>query len=391
MNQELLTHYGRVRLSNLYSDRNAAGLAHFKINTRFINNMRKFVRLQFRSGLEMTVPVVDARSPRANDGEFVIQHELVVDIAGIEQMRSYFATVTDERTLTLQMFRDSFLRQYQESKHQTKPIVCALDYVVTEKDLNDLNGMFYHDALDIAMKLGDAPFTLPHPQSPEGRIATTENEASIWRNRLGFIFSIEIIDSLGKYGDRYISICNQVYKISAKTDNNKPDGIYVISSKPTNGRLTSEMVTTMQYPFEDAEKRLGLYPTYEQAATFGDQAAARKREIAELEHTIQLAKQQALLDKVEADKLIAERDRHLRDLEYERSIHRQQMEDLQARQEHLLEMERQRMRMEYEKRKDDYDKKSTDRKDSSELLRFLPHVLAAIGAILMAYKAFKTG
>lgn len=383
MKQELLTHYGRVRISNVPVGRDASGTSYFKINTKYINNMRKVVRVQLRSGMEMAFPPVDHKSQRAHDNEFVVQLELVVDPIMIEPMRNFFSTVTDNSTGVLITFRDVFLKVYGETRFQIKPLQCSIDHVFTEMDLNEKNGMFYHDELDTVFKLGEQAFNTPHPNSLPGRLLETEDHAEMLRDRYGFVFSVEIVDNLGKYGERYLSICNQVYKVAPRRDNNKPDGIYIVSSKPTNGRLSSDEIITNCYGFDDAEKRLGIYTTYEMAASFGDQAAARKREIIDLEHVIALAKQQAALDKIANEQVLAERDRRLKDLEYERSLHTQAMDDLKARQEHLLEMERMRL-------KEHYEEKSTERKDSSEMLKFLPAVLAAVGTILMAYKAFKT-
>lgn len=393
MSTPILTHYGKVQIPSIKTgEPDSGGISHFQINTRYINNTQKVIRAKLRSNMELTFPAVPHRTPHSRDHQFLVRHELVVSAACTEQMKNYFSTLSEDVTGALELFRNVYLKVYEDvyKPFQRNDLRCVIEYVFTERDLMETNGVFYHDELDTLFKFGDEPFEVPHPHSFAGRKLAGEHNANELREKHGFIFWVEIIDNLGKYGDRYLSICNQVYKIVAREDKNRPDGLYIVSSKPTNGKINPNEVSTKYYRFEDVEKELGIYPTYEQALSYGDVALTRKRELAELEHAIALERQEFQREKShhEREKLhyeaeLEDKNRRLKDMEYERSLHARSMEDLRGQQNTLLEMERLRLKEMYERR-------SSERKDASEFIKFLPSILAAVGTLLMAYKAFRT-
>lgn len=386
MKPEITTIYGRVRLSHpIQNDPEALGVPNFTIVTKHINNLKNKVRMQMRDGLVLNIPPCDRNRnfiQKPGSNELIFIQELVVRKAAFHDTWAFFQSVTQEHSPSLQLMREAFNRVYEIRHQNQQEIRCSIEHFVVEEDFRANNNVFYHDGLDAVLLYGDNDFPYSHPYSLIGQKEDMIAHGEEIKAKYGFVFSVEIIDNLGKYGERYVSICNSVYKIEAKADNNKPDGIYIVSNVPTVGRKSIDAVQIDVYAFEDAEKRLGLYRSYEEAASNGDLAAARKREIVELEHQVALAKQEALLQKIKSDEMSAERDRVMRDLEHERTLHRQSTEDLRARQEQILEMERMRQREHYEQR-------SSDRKDSSEMIKFLPIILTAIGTILMAWKSFK--
>lgn len=387
MKQEILTHYGKVQIPNTRpNEAEIGGPSPFRTNTRYINNTRKIVRAQLRSGLELSIPAVNPRSARANDNQMLVQHELVVSSSVAELMRNYFLALSNDITGALVLFRDVYLKVFNNVYQMGKDrdMRCTIEYTFTEKDLLTANSIFYHDELDTVFKFGDEPFKYPHPHTQLGRKLEAEEAAAGVQEKYGFVFWIEIIDNLGKYGDRYVSICNEIYKIIARTDKNRPDGLYIVSSKPTNGKINPDGIATKYYPFEAIEKDLGIYLTYELASSNGDIAAMRKRELVDLEHSIAVERQTFQREKIHFETELDEKNRRLKDLEYERGLNARSMDDLKSRTEYLIEMERIRS-------KESYERRSNDRRDASEFVKFLPTILTAIGTILMAYKAFRTG
>lgn len=386
MSQQILTHYGKVQIPSIkVGEPESGGISHYQINTRYINNTQKVIRAKLRSNMELTFPPVPQRSEHSRDHQFLVRHELVVSATCAEQMKNYFNGLDEDVTGALELFRNVYLKVYDDlyKPFQKRELRCTIEYVFTEQDLRQTNGVFYHDELDTLFKFGEEPFGVPHPYSFAGKKLESEQNAELLREKHGFIFWVEIIDNHGRYGDRYLTICNQVYKIAAREDKNRPDGLYIVSSKPTNGKISPDEVSTKFYRFEDIEKELGIYSTYEQALSFGDVALSRKRELAELEHAITLERQNFQREKLHYEAEIDEKNRRLKDLEYERNLSNRAMEDLRNNQATLLEMERLRL-------KEHYDRRSSERKDASEFIKFLPSILAAVGTMLMAYKALRT-
>jgi hypothetical protein len=385
--EDIVTFYGKIRIAAIKpGDADAGGLSHFQINTRYINNTRQIVRAKLRSNLELTIPAVPVRTPHAHDETFVVRKELVVSIACIESMYQYFAKLPDmnHSTQELEYFRKAYMQVYDNVFQfgQTKELRCTIEHTFSEQDIRERGGLFYHDELDMLFKFGDEPFSVAHPHSPPGRQRAAEETALKMKDEHGFIFWVEIIDNVERYGDRFIPICNQVYKISPKKDKNRPDGLYIVSSRPSTGRIASTEVSTRHYPMEDIEKELGIYASYEAAKANGDVAGARKREWLEREHEFAKQKQEWSEAELKYKREVFERDRALKDAEAERTRLNLTMDELRERQAHLMKMQEMQTKERMEQR-------SAERKDASEMIKFLPVILSGIGTILMAWQTFR--
>lgn len=386
MNQsDVVTYYGKVRLAAVRAgDNKASGLSHYQIHASYINNTRKIIRAKLRSNLEITIPAVAVRMPYSNDETFIVKKELIVGASCVEHMLHYFTSLPDAYG-ELEMFRKAYLQVYENVYRfgQSRELRCVIEYTFTEQDLAGHGDIFYHDELDTLFKFGDEPFDLAHPHSPQGRQESLEQAAEAIRDEKGFVFWIEIIDNLQKYGERFFSICNQVYKVTPRPDKNRPDGLYIVSSRPTNGRINSTEIQSRTYSLDNIEKELGIYSTYELAQTHGDVAGQRKREMMDKEHLFAQQKQEWAAEKLKLEREAEDRNRLLREAEAERAAAQQQMKDLRMHQEHLAEIQRIQMKEKFEER-------SAERKDASEFIKFLPSILAAIGTIFMAWRASKS-
>jgi hypothetical protein len=337
-----------------------------------------------RSNLELNIPAVPVRTQYAHDETFVVRKELVVGQACAEAMRNYFTELPDVYG-ELDAFRKAYLQVYDNIYRfgRTHELRCVVEYTFTETDLNNNGGLFYHDELDTMFKFGVEPFDVAHPHSVDGRQAAVVEAAEKIQDTHGFVFWVEIIDNLGKYGERFVSICNQIYKIVPKRDKNRPDGLYIVSSKPSNGRITSTDIQVRAYSLDNIEKELGVYATYELAQTHGDIAGNRKREAQEREHEFAREKHEWQQEKLAMEREAEERKRTIAEMEAQRSATEIQMKELRNQQEHLSEMQKMQM-------KDKYEERSAERKDASEFIKFLPTILSAVGMILMAWKTFKS-
>jgi hypothetical protein len=384
--EDIVTFYGQIRISNVKpNDPQSGGLSHFHINTKYVNNTRKVIRAKLRSNLEMTIPAVAVRTQYSHDETFLVRKELVVSQVCIEAMRSYFANLPEVYG-ELEMFRRAYLQVYDNVFvfGQTRELRCIVEYLFTETDLTSNGGMFYHDGLDTMFKFGDEPYPCDHPHSPQGREHAIKETAEDLQKQHGFVFWVEIIDNLGKYGERFVSICNQIYKIVPKRDKNRPDGLYIVSSNPSNGRVSTSEIQVRTYPLDNIDKELGIYATYELAKSHGDVAGERKKEMQDRDHAFAKEKQDWSREKLHFEREADEKDRHIRDLEQDRALHAQLMKDLRDRQEHLTKMQKLQM-------DDNYEQRSAERKDASEFIKFLPSILAAVGTVIMIWKSFKSG
>jgi len=384
MTRDLITHYGRVRVANI-----RAGAIEpdsvFTQRTTYINNFSQEVKMRKRSGLVVTFPVINGRRREINqstgDYEFIVRHEYTFLRENLPAVAEFLSTVTPEHSLELQEIREAFFHLYQNLNRMQRDIRITYEYYFLQKDIQDVGNIFYHHDLDCVFAYGDGCEIPNHPHSLVGKKEQTENYAQSFQNDRGMVFMIEIVDSLGKHGERFVSICNQVFMITPKRDT-RPDGIYVISTKPAHGRIATNEIITEVYEFGEAEERLGLYKNYEHAKTYGDPNLHRKEELEKLQHENKLLQLQMGREKSEFDRLQAELERKNRESEMERESHQRRLKDTEDNLKRLMDLERMRI-------DEGYHRRSIDRKETSDMVKYLPVILTAIGTVLMAVKAFK--
>ena len=205
---------------------------------------------------------------------------------------------------------------------------------------------------------------------------------AVHRDSSSFGYSVELVDNAGKYGDRFVNIGNRVYRISPRQDSTRKDGIYVVSNNPVTGKFDLTDVCLVYHTFEEAKEKVGLYNSCEEAYNLGDISLARKIELSNMEQSLAVMKNEMQMAKQKHDMEMLEKNRELKTLEMERERHAQIMAEAKERADIAASLERQRI-------KDYYEDKAYQRKDQSEMLKFIPAVVVAIGSILMAIKTFK--
>jgi hypothetical protein len=270
-----------------------------------------------------------------------------------------------------------------------------IQYGITKEDLYRKGNALYVSNLDLVVTLLKGEHTPLHPFSESGirnrLIEQTEEVNEVG----GFGYRIDIVDNEEQFGARYININNEVFKIHPQVDRTRRNGVYRISSGPVTGDVPFTPPVSAYYSFEEAEEKLGLYKTHNEAKTLGDVMAARKKELDEYALDIreeeQRLKQEKLRReeefeqfkrKLERERLQEEEDRKLREQWFKR-----EEQAMLERQTHLkaeiAELEHSRT-LASMGRKDYYEERSYARKDSSELVKFVPMLIGGLIAIAAA-------
>lgn len=371
---ELPTHFSEVQLSQgTYRDRKI-GESPIEYKLTYVNNLSSAVTIEWRSGFKFTLP--PERSLNCNS--LVMRVEIVIHPKIKINVQEFLAQVDKESSDELQAMRESFTFQIQENKYGGATIV--LNYPLNLAKLQEYGGSVYCNELDCVISLLSGEHSPAHPYSEVGKAQRIINSSHVTSD-LGFGYSVELVDSAGRYGDRYLNIGNKVYRVVPKKDPTKRDGIYIISNHAVIGELSTPGVGVKHYSFEGAEDLLGLYRTAEQAMNLGDASLARKQELVSLEHQLALQKVELQNAKQQFDINQLERERITKERDAEREMHLKDLAAMRERTEHEMLLERQRI-------KDHYESKSHNRKDSGEALKFLPSLIIGIGAVFMALRTF---
>lgn len=288
-----------------------------------------------------------------------------------------------------------------------------IEYLFDETTLIEAGGHIYIPSLDIVVGLATSMSGVVHPRSPEG-IMLLEEEAE---NR-AFKYHIEIIDPFQKFGDRYVNINGEVYHIRAKANKlNYSQGVYVYHGlrtsdiDPDTGYIDPTLKASY-YTLEDAKDKLPwLYATVKDAEELGNASEVKRlkaeREALELKQLLEKTKHENALAATLADAELkaiahdhqlalneskskrAEAEKELEELkeklERERVFRDQQLAD----QKRILEEESARRKDHYEResqaRKDKYEERSFARKAATELIKWLPAIVAGILILVKRY------
>lgn len=269
----------------------------------------------------------------------------------------------------------------------------AVDCVVSPEELHHYGPTLYLRELDIVVTTAVDDPRIYHPFSAKGQ----ENglcEYAERENRDGFHFRIRIIDHNGVYGPRYVNLAGQVFKVPVGLDDDLDDGVYLTRSPAATSEITDGTgAYSERFDFSEADAALKLYRTYAEAAALGSPEEALNRELQERKQALALAEIQFKELKAQRD---AERDQHARNLEREREEAKRKQalldDELSRRKFELTRAETQSSLLENTIRRDTlrikehYEVTGARRKESLELLKFVPALLLAGYAAYQAYK-----
>lgn len=349
---------GGVEVAQLNVAENRSLNSAIEIRTSFINNTHEPIVVGWRSGLKATLPPkYDLRkSGLIVRVEFQFSHEVKNDVQRI------LSGVGDDASAELKALRDAFT--YQVERNRWQGAVVTLDYPITIEKLKEHGGSVYYEELDVVVSLEAFENVPPHPATRDGRNVYLVSGDTEEIENSGFLYSVDIVDNLQVFGERFMNINNKVYKVKPKKDLKRRDGLYITSNRHSVNAQSETNVETIYYPLEKAEE-CGLYKSMDEAMALGDIATVRKQQLAEVEH--QLSMERKKLQQLEQQhKLeVAEKDRELKRIEGELKE-----KDLQI-----------------QRSKDFYDERAWARKDQSEGLRMLPAIAVGLGAIFAMFKA----
>lgn len=353
---------------------------NFSVDCQYINGFSRPVTLVDRNGMKVEIP------PNINPIARTFIVRLTITLGrevnvNIEQLLNSACSAT--RTLADVIQKGAVSFRNGERRHR-------LDFHVELADVESRGGSLYLSNLDVVVSLLQGHMVPHHPRSEVGvRNNLVESDDTI-NDVSSFGYSIRIVDSGGHFGDRFVNINKKVYKVPVARESPLGDGVYVTSSGPVDGDYAYRPPVAQRYTFEEADKELGLYRTVEEAKTFGDEYAAREKELKELSLFV---KQEEQRMKEERQRREAEFEERKRELERERleEDNRRKETDyhFQQRQtrlkEEIAELEHKR-NIEMIRSKDGYEQRSLQRKESSEVVKYLPAIFTGLLALFIAIK-----
>ncbi|WJJ55119.1 hypothetical protein [Xanthomonas phage RTH11] len=204
-------------------------------------------------------------------------------------------------------------------------------------------------------------------------------------------YGVYIRDRDHQYGNRFININGSVYSVPVIEDEDEEiDGVYRITCGRTSSNFAPKRVLTEYYTFEEADEKLGLYQTYNEANTLGKPEERFKRDYEERIQTLRIEELRLKEERTASEREFEQiRDNYRRaQMQYDHELKRlDQINRLYAAE---LERREQRHKHEMLMLKEIAEINGHGRREATEILKLIPTVLTTVATYVAAYKKLKS-
>lgn len=379
---------------------NAYIAQNFEIRQEFINESSESVTIVTRNGAPMRLPAAEG----VNRGRIIIRHTVKIPRAHVGLTEDYLKSQAETAPSVLRAMRDA-LAERENPLYANSALSLTLEYVITRETLRQYGNALYYHCADVMVTTSKDRRALVHPRSQLGQLHATQTAATpVGFGGGGALYAVEIIDSTGAFGDRYLNIANEVYPVRAKQDPERADGVWLTRTEPTKGKYAASSALTKYYTLteDDGSPRdfafIGLYGTYKDAEALGDIATVRKEELVQKELDLQEGRRALELSRQETERFRQdselqrqehERERQTIDAELVELKTRSERENLEhkartsAQDEHNKRLQAERDQLQHDleiermRKKDQYEERSQSRKNAGEILKSTPTLIVA--------------
>jgi hypothetical protein len=349
----------------------------------FANGFPYAVVIALRNGLAITVPPISGNWSNTKDFVVYVRYRFAKDVK-IDTYR-LFDVIPENASMERKALKEAIAEakvNIVRNGHE-----CLLMYTVDTATFEKLKGAMYLHALDVTISTGTAERPVFHPESEEGRQLREQYELET-----GLTYRVSIIDKDRRFGKRWVNISGRVFAVHPIYDSDKLDGVYLTMS----GHEGCSKAQEIYYTFESAEAELMLFSSEAEALNLGNQVEAKRREFEELQH-----EQRVTMLRLEND-----HKKSIQLMELELAKQKQEKADREnelakeisrlKKSEYALEKEATKREAKYAKEKakrdarmnedkDYYERRSYDRKDSSEVIKWLPAAVVGVGLLISKF------
>lgn len=376
-----------------------------QIKTTFINTFSFPIVVVLRNGIRHTVQPSAYGSVNPS---FIVRQHITVFMSGWPDMDKFISALPINGYEFLKRFGQIWIEQklknvsYPMGGNMSRTIV--VDYPVNVQDFYECSAM-YHRAGDVVLSRLDLLQSPPHPFHPDaaGFVKTNIDQIDTEANHT--LIQLELIQEEKALSARYISVSNKVFTIFPKTDLKKKEGVYITYSEVDPLDESKMRAVQEFYTLEEAEKKLGVHKTPEEALSAGDINAARKQELAKLEHDNHVMKREFETFKLSEAEKTSAREREIQELEHKNKLRIHELtvaKDEAEFNRKIAEENFARLRMETKfisdkqmlelkdyaeqkslGRRDYYEERSSARKDSTDMIKAIPALIASVGGFFL--------
>ena len=337
---------------------------------KYVNNLGIDVMVLDRRGVEFKIP------SRFNPSNRTMEFKIIESCVLMEGVYVNFSD--EEKDSDIVIYRQKILESLEmDSKASRTTRKAIVETVLKKTDLVGYDNAVYIKEQDIVVYVPRLGVTVIHPTT----VSLVLNGLTPFkRNTDGFNFTIKINDPKNKIGNRYLNISGMVYEIIPERNPANIEGV-VVSSTSNGGEMCHVPMS-----LDEFEDKVKSYKTFEEAEVLGNMEEKMKHELSSeietLKHSNSVESEKlktaSLRQQQESDEAKKELAVAQNELKAQEAKHKKELELINAQ------IDREKSQMEFQslQRKAYYEERSYDRKDSSELIKFLPMVIGA-GLVLL--------
>ncbi len=346
----------------------------------------------------------------------VVRRSYTIVKEAFDGLNQYFTYTPEDALSNTMKVLKSQLYIALKNNPNTQSVFITVDNTIDASELSKNNGDIYVVSEDLI--ISDKPL-MKAPNHPFNSKTFNADSFKVFSNANGDVgINFEIVDNDNVFGERFIMLAKKIHKIIPKRDMLRQSGLYITTMERDPTQEGLKKPNQIYYPLENLEDNFGIYKTSQEAETGGDIHSLRKESMMEMEHNYKVDLQN--LKNISLDRerentslkhelqqaqirndidnqtrkeriVVLEEENRAKDIAREEA-ERQRKETYAERERirneetiklqhmnRLLEadLERQRSMM-----KDYYDGRSYNRKDTSEIFRWLPTIITGILSIV---------
>lgn len=276
---------------------------------------------------------------------------------------------------TLQALINHFKLNKESNRYFITNNSIVLSYKVYARDLQKIS----------SVNVAELGYVVTLRQAINDRLPINPNSVlgkelfnTIAEQERGFVFTVDIVDPYGKLGEMFINIGGVVSKVKViRNLNYEKEGIYI--SRSVQPTLDNPSGYDRQRFELDKHADVPIFATPALAHSHGDVLARLKEEH---EINVQTLKYEHEQFKLESEKVKLRHAEQLQTLESTVKLEQARQAKLKSDLEDVkIQKEKEMMALKHE-----MDMRSLDRKDSSEILKWIPALVVSAGAIMVALK-----
>lgn len=247
---------------------------NYEVITSYRNYLSFPVIVVDRSGFPVRINVSDSLYQTPS---FVVEKIYRLHNATFTEVRAFHDSLAEDNKNVHSILKPQVEADQREFRHGSYDII--VEYTLSESRIDRVARNCYLEELDLLVYFAGLEPPPHHPYTSKGKVTNNE-ELDIPQ----FIYRVTINDPYNEFGDKFLNIGGQVYRILATADSLKPAGVYLYCTKPVGTETFGETVSETRYEFDEVKEYIPLYNNVEDARTLGDIATQNKRELEETTH-----------------------------------------------------------------------------------------------------------